>query len=1112
MRGLNTSPLSPELAPAANLLESDQPKVLALVGAGISADATSLPHATWLGLLKHGVNHLVSTEFFPGKRGADLIASLETAFSPFDLVKAIEHAELVERNLMVPNPACFAQWLDSAFATFPIRPGRAAALDALRNLQQAGVLLVTTNYDSLLAEATGLQPVTWQEHDEFLKVVSRQRPGILHLHGYWKRPSSVVLGRTSYDRIVADRDFQDIFKSLWLEWSWIYVGCGDGLDDPNLGRLLAWGQRWGAGALPDYFLAKADKAHALAQRIDKPRNLVIIGYADHADLPGILTSLTPAAHCWPFVPVDGNFFLYRASNSPATLAFPSRAEYLDGRVPTLAADAEVLARLERHGWAFVLDVASVGKTTLGLRIAATPAQRDYPAYYVDLAMVDPEMVMDALTAARSLARPGALLIVDNAHHQPELARQVWEQWRDRSRGSRLLLIATRIQRVAITTPAQDLEFFECHAANPAIELRPAAADLVSILACIHGRVGAGRAAPLAAPPPSVLQEWHRDYGNALGAFCLAVLGRLNEFSRGRWELPLEAASDWVKEKWLKHLNARALENLLCLSVFGSQEFELEVADHALPHPNDTDLLLRLGLVVRRHRGKLSQHRSFRLREPGWGRLILAAHPTDGERILFEAAARYPITALLLSARLRREGSLERLSLLWRHLALNPNDLIRRIELVSLGWASNLVQTAASQGQSSLADRLWTAIERDPDNVAERAWETPLDQVAASLEKAKRQGRNTEPLWTAIERDPNKVAERALETPLNDVAAFLEEAKRQGRDTEPLWTAIERDPNKVAERAWKTPLKDAAAFLEEAKRQGRNTGPLWTAIERDPDKVAERAWETPLNNVAAFLEEAKRQGRNTEPLWTAIERDPDKVAERAWETPLNNVAAFLEEAKRQGRNTEPLWTAIERDPDRVAERAWETPLNDVAAFLEEAKRQGRNTGPLWTAIERDPDKVAERAWETPLDKVAAFLEEAKRQGRDTEPLWTAIERDPNKVAERAWKTPLKDAAAFLEEAKRQMRNTEPLWTAIERNPDKVAERAWETPLKDAAAFLEEAKRQMRNTEPLWTAIERDPDKVAERAWETPLNDVAAFLEEAKRQGRNTEPLWTAIERN
>src|SRR5207253_3110937 len=104
-----------------------------------------------------------------------------------------------------------------------------ATLDALRDLQQAGALLLTTNYDSLLSEVTGLPPVTWEERNEFLRIVTRQQGGILHVHGHWQRPSSVVLGESSYDRIVADQDFQILFRGLWLERSWLYVGCGDGL-------------------------------------------------------------------------------------------------------------------------------------------------------------------------------------------------------------------------------------------------------------------------------------------------------------------------------------------------------------------------------------------------------------------------------------------------------------------------------------------------------------------------------------------------------------------------------------------------------------------------------------------------------------------------------------------------------------------------------------------------------------------------------------------------------------------------------------------------------------------------------------------------------------------
>lgn len=293
-----------KMAPLTKLLDKDQPKVLVVVGTGISMGATGTSHASWLGLLEHGIDHLVKTKVFTKSRGETLVKSLRSAFSPFNLKLALQHAENVEINLKTPDLQAFADWLESAFCDFKARTGGTETLDSLRDLQQAGALLLTTNYDSLLSDASGLSPVTWEEHAEFLQVINRQREGILHIHGHWRQPASVVLGRSSYDRIVKDDKFQSAFKSLWLEWSWVYVGCGDGLDDPNLGLLLEWGKQWGHGALPDYFLAREDKTSALDARGDKPTNLVCVGFPEYPDLPRMLREITPAARCSPFVHVD----------------------------------------------------------------------------------------------------------------------------------------------------------------------------------------------------------------------------------------------------------------------------------------------------------------------------------------------------------------------------------------------------------------------------------------------------------------------------------------------------------------------------------------------------------------------------------------------------------------------------------------------------------------------------------------------------------------------------------------------------------------------------------------------------------------------------------------
>lgn len=146
-------------------------------------------------------------------------------------------------------------------------PRARATLDAIHALQQAGAVVLTTNYDSLLSDATGLPPVTWEEHEALAHALQDRRSAILHIHGHWQRPSSIVLGSTSYERVVADTLFQQALRSLWLTHAWVYIGCGDGLDDPNIGRLLEWGKAWGDGAQPSTRLGSSD-----LEAISSPRH------------------------------------------------------------------------------------------------------------------------------------------------------------------------------------------------------------------------------------------------------------------------------------------------------------------------------------------------------------------------------------------------------------------------------------------------------------------------------------------------------------------------------------------------------------------------------------------------------------------------------------------------------------------------------------------------------------------------------------------------------------------------------------------------------------------------------------------------------------------------
>jgi hypothetical protein len=172
-------------------------------------------------------------------------------------------SEVIERNLLTPDADAFARWLQAAFDESVFRAQHKDTLSALRELQQAGALLLTTNYDSLLSDTTDLPPVTWEQHAEFLKTMTRQQSGILHIHGHWKLPSSVVLGKSSYDRIARDSikcpfGFVEILRirpdgSPLIEWEGSDATCPiccclcPFLLQPCFGRSPDRSQLWGRG-------------------------------------------------------------------------------------------------------------------------------------------------------------------------------------------------------------------------------------------------------------------------------------------------------------------------------------------------------------------------------------------------------------------------------------------------------------------------------------------------------------------------------------------------------------------------------------------------------------------------------------------------------------------------------------------------------------------------------------------------------------------------------------------------------------------------------------------------------------------------------------------------
>lgn len=211
-------------------------RMLAVVGAGVSIAATGGDClASWTGLLRHGAERCVEVA---GPLPEGWAEQVRAEIDSGDLDELLSAAEKISRKLGAPCGPEYARWLRDTVGRFRVRDS--TVIEALAGL---GLPLATTNYDGLLEEVTGLPPVTWREGARVERVVCEEEPGILHLHGFWKEPESVVLGIRSHEQVLGEAAQMVRFTQGLL-----FVGCGIGIATPDFDALLRWMRRVFAGS------------------------------------------------------------------------------------------------------------------------------------------------------------------------------------------------------------------------------------------------------------------------------------------------------------------------------------------------------------------------------------------------------------------------------------------------------------------------------------------------------------------------------------------------------------------------------------------------------------------------------------------------------------------------------------------------------------------------------------------------------------------------------------------------------------------------------------------------------------------------------------------------
>jgi tetratricopeptide (TPR) repeat protein len=340
---------------------------VAIVGAGVSILATErAPCASWTGLLHDGAARCAG--LYP-----DLAAKwrerVEGEIDSGDLDDMLSAAEKITAKLGGKSGGEYRRWLRESVGSLKTK-----AADVLHALRDLRIPIATTNYDGLIEAATGLPPVTWRETAKVERVLRGDDAGILHLHGYWDDPASVILSIRSYETVLGDEHAQAVLKALTVTKTLVFIGFGAGLGDPNFGQLLAWTGRVFAGSEYRRFrLAHDGECAGLRKQHPPEQRIFVLGYgADFPDLPAFLRTLA-AAKPAPKPP--------RPFVSTGSAALPGLPWCFGRETEREALVANLLS--ERPQPFPVLGTAGIGKTTITLaalyeqRVAARYGARRY---------------------------------------------------------------------------------------------------------------------------------------------------------------------------------------------------------------------------------------------------------------------------------------------------------------------------------------------------------------------------------------------------------------------------------------------------------------------------------------------------------------------------------------------------------------------------------------------------------------------------------------------------------------------------------------------------------------------------------------------------------------
>ncbi|CAF4015120.1 unnamed protein product, partial [Rotaria magnacalcarata] len=214
---------------------------LIFIGTGVSSYTANHEQnfSHWKGLLQHGLQRchqsgLVSDKDFEEFNSTFQSNTAEAA----DYVHVADKIKCgFEKESDAPKVDIYKLWLTETLGNLTVKDSK-----LIKSIGELECPIITTNYDCLLEDILDRKPLTWSKYctadiDNSLKDLKNY---ILHVHGYFREPDTVIFSSNDYTRIHEEQFGQSNLGSLMKRKTLLFIGFETGLSDPHFSNLLKW--------------------------------------------------------------------------------------------------------------------------------------------------------------------------------------------------------------------------------------------------------------------------------------------------------------------------------------------------------------------------------------------------------------------------------------------------------------------------------------------------------------------------------------------------------------------------------------------------------------------------------------------------------------------------------------------------------------------------------------------------------------------------------------------------------------------------------------------------------------------------------------------------------